>query len=476
LALSRLTTQIQKAEAEFAHKTFSFEELLSHLEMPSSLRELLGTNAKPKSFSKRYRKTRLSLGNAFDAVSFPVIASGIVLAAAFASAKVLHKDRELLVQLAKRFPRLNPPRRILWLTDTFGDKNGVARVLEQVWEYAKSSNLPIDILVCQKDLKTGANLIAIKPMSEFTLSLYPQQPFRVPDILEIQDIFEQGSYTHIVCSTEGPMMAAALFLKHAHNVPVHFFVHTDWMAFARDSLKLAEPERDRVRRILRFVYGQFDSLLVLNSEQKGIFSGSEFQIPAHKIHQTAHWAEATFRLLPQNNTRNLKAPILLFAGRISAEKGVFELPEILNAAKAVEQNVRFVVAGTGPDESALRKAMPDAEFLGWQSTEQLCALYNEATLLVLPSRFDTFGCVILEAMACGLPVAAFRCKGPADIIEHNADGFLSENNLEMSIQVSRFLASREKQFETMSANAIKKARQYSPKNIMNSLLEFVTRE
>jgi glycosyltransferase involved in cell wall biosynthesis len=469
LAVERVADHLKKFENGAVASHRGIEEFLSSFEMPSVFRELLGAEASTVSRSKRYRKSRLSLASSVDALSFPVIASGIVFAAAFASAKVMHKEREFLMRLAKDSPDLKPPQRVLWLTDTMGDKNGVSGVLSQVLRHAETFNLPIDILACHPTMESAPHFYAVKPLREFSLALYPQQPFRVPDLLEIQTLFEEGSYTQVICSTEGPMLLTALFLKHAHNVPVHFFVHTDWLAFCRDSLRLSEPQCDRVRRFLRGVYRQFDTLFVLNSEQKALFCGNEFQIPKQRVHQTAHWAEPTFRQLPSAPLGVDDPPVLIFAGRLSAEKGVFELPDIFAAARATNPSVRIRIAGTGPAEPELRRAMPDAEFLGWQSADELCVAFNQASLLLLPSRFDTFGCVVLEAMACGLPVAAYRNKGPADIIIHEESGYLSENSLEMAIQVSRFVANP-KNFIPMRKAAIARAGQYSPSVIMRDLL------
>ncbi len=474
LTVEKLAQHLKKLEVNGKVEIGKIDDILSKLELPSTLRNLVadGNTGNNKS---RYSKVPFSIGKVVDSLSFPVIASGIVLSAAFASAKVLHKERSFLTSLAKEFPTLNPPQRILWVTDTFCDKNGVSGVLQQVLKEIHKYNLPIDILTCHSSLQSENNLHVVKPLGEFTLASYPQQPFRIPDILEIHDRFEQGAYGQIICSTEGPMMFVALYLKHAHSVPAHFFVHTDWLAFCRDTLHLSEIQSDRVRRILRTMYKSFDGLFVLNSEQRTLFGGRDFQIPANKIFQTAHWPDSIFRPISTNQQKEKRddtAPILMFAGRLSAEKGIFDLPEIFAAARAENSNVRFVIAGTGPDERALKQAMPEAEFLGWQTSEDLCQWYNRASMLLLPSRFDTFGCVVLEAMACGLPVCAYRNKGPADIIIHEKCGFLSENAFEMAIQVTRFV-SRPSQFDGMRKAAISRAAQYSSADIMKELMRNV---
>ena len=109
------------------------------------------------------------------------------------------------------------------------------------------------------------------------------------------------------------------------------------------------------------------------------------------------------------------------------EKGVDVLPGILAHIRRHVPRARLVVAGTGPAEDTLRAAAPDAIFLGWVEPARLAQVYASCDLLLLPSRFDTFGCVVLEALACGLPVIAYAAKGPKDIVRHGECGFLASD-------------------------------------------------
>ena len=119
-------------------------------------------------------------------------------------------------------------------------------------------------------------------------------------------------------------------------------------------------------------------------------------------------------------------PVLLYAGRLSKEKGILEVADIYARVKRVVPDTRLVVAGLGPDEALFKELLPDAHFTGWIGKDQLFSLYASVDLKVFPSRFDTFGNVVLEALTYGLPVAAYDCIGPADIVEHNRSGFLAE--------------------------------------------------
>jgi glycosyltransferase involved in cell wall biosynthesis len=390
----------------------------------------------------------------------------------FATGRVLHGKREFSETLSNRFPHLRAPQRILWLSDTFADKNGVSSVLQLTRKFAAEKGLPIDFLVSHETLSSDANLRVVRPLSSFKLSFYPQQPFRIPNLAEMQNIVESGGYSAIVCSTEGPMAAAALYFKHALKLPVYFYVHTDWLAFAQQNDALRDVNQDRVRRMMRALYSQFDGLFVLNSEQKRLFTGESFQLP--RVYQTAHWASENFKRYAQlrrSAVAGLRKDdvVLLYAGRLSEEKGVFQLPDVYAAARQANPNVRLVFAGTGPAEEKLRALLPEAIFLGWQPQESLCELYNRADLLLLPSTFDTFGCVVLEAMSCGLPVCGYAVKGPADIIDHGVNGFLAREKEDFIGAVALF-AAEPGSYEQMREQAFLRSKAYRPEIIMANMM------
>ena len=83
--------------------------------------------------------------------------------------------------------------------------------------------------------------------------------------------------------------------------------------------------------------------------------------------------------------------------------------------------------GAGPDEARLKKRFPQAVFLGMQNDEALPAFYGAADVFVFPSLTDTFGLVMLEAMACGTPVAAFRSEAPLAVVTQGVTGFLDDD-------------------------------------------------
>jgi len=115
-----------------------------------------------------------------------------------------------------------------------------------------------------------------------------------------------------------------------------------------------------------------------------------------------------------------KEPTFLYVGRVSREKNV-------EAFLDLDLPGRKVVVGDGPLLTTLRKRYPGVDFRGAKIGEALAAEYSAANVFVFPSRTDTFGLVMLEAMASGLPVAAYPVMGPIDVVKQGVTGILSDD-------------------------------------------------
>ena len=116
----------------------------------------------------------------------------------------------------------------------------------------------------------------------------------------------------------------------------------------------------------------------------------------------------------------LSRPVFLYVGRVAVEKN---LPAFLD----LELPGSKLVVGDGPLLPAMKRRYPGVHFAGGQSGEALVRHYAAADVLVLPSRTETFGLVLLEALACGVPVAAYPSAGPSDVIGDSGAGIVAEN-------------------------------------------------
>lgn len=199
------------------------------------------------------------------------------------------------------------------------------------------------------------------------------------------------------------------------------------------------------------------------------------QLPKDNVHLTAHHSLPVDLNVPRIKKSELipgatdDTPVMFIACRISKEKGLFDLPEIIERAKAKVPNLKIVIAGQGPATDELKRALPDAVFLGWQTKQQLSALYMSLDLFIFPSKFDTFGNVIIESFAHGMPALAYNMKGPKDIIQHNHNGFLVDTIEEMSESIIEFYTG-DVNHSAMKSNAMQRASEYQAEPIMQQFL------
>jgi glycosyltransferase involved in cell wall biosynthesis len=464
---SRLQKKLENLSHEGKFESVNFNKFLSNFEIPSEIRMLIKPDKKNKHISE------LNIPEFLDGLTFPFLASSLILAANFTSSSVLYNTRPLLSLFSEITGKYKHPERMLWLTDTFNDNNGVSMVLKSVLKEIQFRNLPIDILVCSNSTEPEDHLIVIKPELEFTLPFYKQQHLRIPNFLNIHEIFQRGEYDRVMCSTEGAMGFAAIYLRNAFSVKAHFYIHTDWVMFARKVLNIDTPNLNRFRRVLRAYYNSFDSLFVLNTDQQKWLTGKNMEFEPENVHLTAHWVDDQFK----PKTVNIKDLWgiepgnfnILYSGRLSQEKGVLELPEIYFHLKTTFPPVSMIIAGTGPAEKELKKRLPEASYLGWVDHDRLPEIYAASDILILPSKFDTFSCSVLEAISCGLPVIAYNIKGPKDIILDMKNGFLVSNIDEIKARLTDYILNPEMKI-SFKEKALERAQDYKKDIILNKLL------
>jgi len=457
--------------SDFLLDDLSTESLTRRFEVPSQLSALLFGNS-----SNGATTNSLNIAKLMDSLAFPAVVSLVLAGAQVISTQALYKNRPFLNEFARHIGRSHHPQRALYLTDTLRDKNGVSSSLSAKLKEIQRNDLPIDFLICHADAAAEPHLHVVRPLTQFSFPKLGEQTFRIPDLLEIAQVFYRGGYDRVVCSTEGPMVLVALFLKYMFNVPAYFFMHTDWIDFVKHTTDLNRHERDRIRRLLRALYHQFDGVFVLNTDHREWLTGHEMGLPESAVHLTAHHTETnTQASMPVRKAdliagANANTPVLFMAGRISKEKGVLELPKIVREARLAIPDLKIVIAGSGPAERELRAQLPEATFLGWVSRERITQLYAGLDLFVFPSKFDTFGNVILEAFSQGMPVLAYHCKGPKDIIQDGRNGYLVNTIEEMSDRIIQHFAHRDRH-AAMRREALKRVADYQAEPIMRQFLQ-----
>ena len=466
LLFLRLTKKLSKAKWNNQTGLSDIEKIIARLDLSSNIR----------AYTEKRKKSRhgIDFKDFFDGLSFPLIGSALLLLAHFTSTRVMNNTRPFLKDFSAQLNKYHHPERALWLTDSYEDKNGVSVALQAMHREIKRRNLPIDILVCSDTLESDDHLIVLKPLGEFHFPIYPDQPVRFPNFMELHDLFYAREYDRVICSTEGIMGAMGLYLKHAYSVQANFFIHTDWVMFSQKVLNFDKHNRNRIRRMLRSYYGAFDRVFVLNNDQRKWLISDEMNIAESKVCLTAHWADAIFKPERASKKESLgiddHRPVMLYVGRVSKEKGVFELPYIFKEVKKEHPDVALLVVGQGPAHEQLKEALPEALYFDWVKHDRLPDIYSCVDILVLPSKFDTFSYTSLESLSCGLPVITYKTKGTKDIISHGVCGYLVKTTEQMCEMIIAYLGDSQQQQNFRKA-AVDCSKSY---NVDNIIAQFVT--
>lgn len=253
----------------------------------------------------------------------------------------------------------------------------------------------------------GCSVLMITPEQFTTLPLPGYREIRVAFAPRLGTRAMLGSFApdvvHIV--TEGPIGWSARRWCLDHNIPYTSAFHTrfpDYMAVRTGlSADWFWPLMRRFHAASRAVFAS-TCRLINELEERGLPQGvlwsrgidrTQFH-PAHRPHEAL---------------RDLPRPILLNVGRVAAEKN-------LDAFLALDMPGTKVVIGAGPALPDLRRRYPEALFPGVLQGAALAQAYATADLFVFPSLTDTFGLVMIEALACGTPVAGYPVAGPLDIV------------------------------------------------------------
>lgn len=245
----------------------------------------------------------------------------------------------------------------------------------------------------------------------------------------LKALIKDFSPDSIHIAVEGPLGWAARKICLAENRPFTTCYHTHFPDYLAVRLKppfkgLTDPLSKLSFKVLsafhNAAYNTFVVSDTLSTQLKGNGFTGQFKIMTRGInHEIFHGGE-------KNLFADLPRPIALYVGRIAPEKNI-------EAFLAAKWEGSKVVVGDGPARAALQQKYPDAHFLGSKKGVELGDCYRSADLFVFPSKTDTFGMVNIEAMACGLPIAAYPVLGPIDIVTKPELGHLN-NNLELAMK------------------------------------------
>ncbi|MBS0375217.1 MAG: glycosyltransferase family 1 protein [Proteobacteria bacterium] len=278
--------------------------------------------------------------------------------------------------------------------------NGVVTTLERTGEGLRALGHEVGFVTPE-----GRRTIPCPTYPEIRLSLFPGR--------EIASWLEAERPDAIHIATEGPLGLAARAAARRAGLRFTTSYHTQFPRYI--SARAPIPPCATYAALRRF-HGAAARTMVNTREVRCELRRRGFR---HLVYWTRGVDTALFRPQP-GIARPYPGPVLIYVGRVAVEKSVEDF------CRARAPGTKLVV-GDGPALESLRRRYPSVVFTGFKFGEELAALLAAADCFVFPSRTDTFGLVMLEAMASGLPVAAYPVTGPIDVVREGESGCLRED-------------------------------------------------
>jgi glycosyltransferase involved in cell wall biosynthesis len=226
-------------------------------------------------------------------------------------------------------------------------------------------------------------------------------------------------------ATEGPLGCAAQRYCRKKGLKYSTCYHTHFPDYVAKRVGRFFPflynwaRNHAIKKIKKF-HDQSHALMVATQSLEDDLKEWNFIVPMHRL--TRGVDMDVFKPGKGHDLSHMKSPIALYVGRVAIEKN---LEDFLG----MEWEGSKIVIGDGPAREELEAKYKDAHFVGKRFGEDLANYYRAADIFVFPSRTDTFGIVLIEALACGLPVAGYNVTGPKDIITQSHLGALHDHDL-----------------------------------------------
>lgn len=256
---------------------------------------------------------------------------------------------------------------------------------------------------------------------------YPELRFGYPQSRKIAKALNQFKPDIVHLVTEGPLGLAALNIARQCNYPVSSGFHSPFHEFSRffDLKFLIKP----VQHYLRWFHNRTDLTCVPSVDTQQALISAGFTCPLALVSRGVDRQHFN----PQKRCQQLReqwqatpqTTVMLYVGRLSPEKNIDLVIQAYQQAKANQpaRDFKLVIVGDGPDRLRLKPLIPEAIFTGMQTGEQLARHYASADVFLFASEVETFGNVVLEALASGLPVLAYDYACAGLTLQHDMNGW-----------------------------------------------------
>jgi glycosyltransferase involved in cell wall biosynthesis/predicted metal-dependent phosphoesterase TrpH len=363
---------------------------------------------------------------------------------------------------AKLASREGEPRRVALVVDGIASMHGVTHTIEQIRERGVPG-FEVDVI------GTDAGVDRRLPSAtELEMPFYEGLSIGVPGLPDMVETVAEGRYDLVHVTAPGPAGVAATLLSRITGMPLLASYHTELAAYA--GMRSGDGGVETIARgALGAFYGA--SAAVLSPSPAADRSLLGLGVAQERIGRWERGVDCD-RFDPAKADRDAfpGEVKVLYAGRLTREKGVDLLAESFLRARRSDPRLHLLLAGGGPEEGELRDRLGEhASFLGWLRGEELARAYASADVFLFCSSTDTYGQVILEAAASGLPVVAVAEGGPAALVENRSTGLLCRPDADHLAGGLLQLTSSPLRRERLGAAAAQAARERSWERALDQL-------
>jgi glycosyltransferase involved in cell wall biosynthesis len=375
-----------------------------------------------------------------------------------------HKGKELIRDLTKALPEMHykgTPEKIALFTDTLDEINGVAITIKRLISTARVRGVELTVITAGDDVAEAVEGVKkFHSVGDFVLPEYPELKLNFPPILDVMDFIEREGFTRIHISTPGTVGLLGLLIARMMNIPVAGTYHTDIPQYVR-SLTNDEFLEKAAWSYMIWFYGQMEEVMVpsVGTREQLVSRG----LPAERMKPLPRWVDTDAYSPEMRNPSfwksrglGLSRVVLLYVGRVSREKGLGMLVQAFRELVESGAPIALAVIGDGPFREEMETSLSGypALFTGYLAGEQLQRGYASADMFVFPSATDTFGNVVLEAQASGLPVIVSDEGGPHELMIDGETGVVFRaGSADQLVSAIRLMISDPQRISAMGANA-----------------------
>ena len=341
--------------------------------------------------------------------------------------------REICGSLAGAQPVALENRKRAWFTDTLEDVNGVANTIKRLTAAVAAEGHELVVVTSRATIEiTGIPIKNFPPIGEFELPEYELQKLSFPPILQIIDYIQREGFTELIISTPGPIGLTALLAAKMLGLRTSGIYHTDFPQYVR-ILTDDNFLETLTWSYMKWFYEQLD-LLYVNSEgyrrawrDRGIAAEKIQILPRGLDTSLFHPSRRDPDFWKKHGVPSGRT-VLLYVGRVSKEKDLDVIVSAwakLHGPPRNQNSTALAIVGEGPYLKELRQLLPGAAFTGCLAGRELARAFASSDVFLFPSTTDTFGNVILEALASGVPCVVSDQGGPKDLVVHGTTGFIS---------------------------------------------------